>query len=125
MKATFGSRLRKLRLQKELTQEQLGSVFNVTNVGVAKWESDDRFPSKEILIKIADYFDVSLDYLLGRTDYPKSKIFEGNVEGHNVRIDYDEDKYPDGLTYEQVIQVLKTFKAAGFSFSDKDDKDEK
>lgn len=121
MSNSFGKRLRKLRLAKNMTQSELGKVVNVTNVGVAKWESDDRFPDKDTLIKLADFFDVSLDYLLGRTDYPKATVHKTEVDGHDVEIGYDKEVYPDGLTHEQVIEILKSLKAAGFSFSPKED----
>lgn len=121
MSNSFGKRLRKLRLAKNMTQSELGKVVNVTNVGVAKWESDDRFPDKDTLIKLADFFDVSLDYLLGRTDHPNATVHKTEVDGHDVEIGYDKEVYPDGLTHEQVIEILKSLKAAGFSFSPKED----
>lgn len=65
---TFGDRLKMLRNDKNMTQKELGKKLNVTNVGVAKWESNDRFPDSDTLIKIADFFDVTLDYLLCRSD---------------------------------------------------------
>ncbi|MCM8710492.1 helix-turn-helix domain-containing protein [Clostridium sp. SYSU_GA19001] len=107
---TFGYRLRKLRTEKELTQSELGKLLNVTNVGVAKWESDDRFPDKETLIKIADYFNVSLDYLLCRTDNPKGILVNDNIDGNEIQIEVNKEVYPDGLTHEEVLEVLKTLK---------------
>lgn len=119
--ASFGSRLRELRKNMELTQTELGKQFNVSDVAISKWEADERFPAKEILIRIADFFDVSIDYLLCRTDYPKSIVHEDAINDHTVRIDYDKNVYPDGLTHEQVLEILKAFKAAGFIIK-KDDK---
>lgn len=68
---TFGERLRKLRTDKGITQEKLGNIIGVSDRVIGYYEADNRFPKDEILLnKIADYFDVSLDYLLGRTDEP-------------------------------------------------------
>jgi transcriptional regulator with XRE-family HTH domain len=71
---TFGERLKKLRNDKQLTGEELGKILNVTKVAVSNWESGNRTPDADMLIKLADFFDVSLDYLLGRTDDPNTVI---------------------------------------------------
>lgn len=64
----FGNRLKNLRLEKQLTGEELGNALNVTKVAISNWESGNRSPHHEMLSKIARYFDVSVDYLLGNTD---------------------------------------------------------
>lgn len=65
---TFGERLRKLRTEKGITQLQLGQKIGVSDRVIGYYESDDRFPKDdEILKRLADYFNVSLDDLLGRT----------------------------------------------------------
>ena len=68
MANTFGNRLKKLRSEKRITGEELGKILNVTKVAVSNWESDRRFPDQDTLKNIADYFDVSVDYLLCRND---------------------------------------------------------
>ena len=68
---SFGSRLKQLRIEKDLTQTELGNQFNVHKGSVSNWENDNRFPDGQQLTKIADFFDVSIDYLLGRTDKRK------------------------------------------------------
>jgi len=65
---TFGERLRKLRTEKGITQLQLGQKIGVSDRVIGYYESDDRFPKDdETLKRLADFFDVSLDELLGRT----------------------------------------------------------
>lgn len=113
----FRERLKKLRISKGLNQNELAQILNVAKQTVSNWENGNRMPDSEMLVKIADFFDVSVDYLLGRTDYQNAHIYENEIEGRNVHIEYDKDIYPDGLTYEQVIQILKALKIAGFSFS--------
>ena len=62
----FGDKLKNLRINKGLTQKQLGDIIGVSGRVVGYYESNDRFPKDEnILIKISNYFDVTLDYLLG------------------------------------------------------------
>lgn len=68
---TFGDRLKELRLEKELTQPAFGRIFNVEKGTVSNWENENRFPDKNTLKALADYFDVSLDYLLGRSNIRK------------------------------------------------------
>lgn len=68
---TFGERLKKLRLEKGITQEKLGNIIGVSDRVIGYYEADNRFPKDDTLLnKIADYFEVSLDYLLGRIDTP-------------------------------------------------------
>lgn len=61
----FGETLKKLRKNKNLTQSQLGEKIGVAKSVVFYYENGDRYPSPEILIKIAHTFNVSTDYLLG------------------------------------------------------------
>lgn len=110
---SFGKRLKHLRQEKGLTQVELGKVFNVTNVAVTKWESDDRFPDKIILIKIADYFNVSLDYLLCRTDNPDAKVYNTTIDGDNIDVEIHKD-YPHDLSPEEVEVLINQLKTVGF-----------
>ena len=68
---SFGSRLRKLRLSKNLTQEKFAEIFYLNKSSVSKYEKNKNFPENQLLIRIADFFDVSLDYLLCRTSQQK------------------------------------------------------
>ncbi len=63
----FGEILKKLRNEKNMTQEDLAQVLNFKRSTVAGYETDDREPDFKTLIKISDYFNVSVDYLLGTT----------------------------------------------------------
>lgn len=63
----FGDRLRELRKNKNLSQEQLGSILNVSANAVYSWEVGKTQPSIETIKQIAEYFDVSVDYLFDFT----------------------------------------------------------
>ena len=65
----FAERLKEMRLEKGLTQQQLADVLKVDRTTVLKWETDGREPSFAMLVQIARFFEVSCDYLLGNTDY--------------------------------------------------------
>ena len=61
-------RLRELRVNKRLRQEQVAKIIGVTKSTISAYENDLRQPSFEILLKLANLYCVSTDYLLGRTD---------------------------------------------------------
>lgn len=64
----FGARLKSLRQMHGLTQKQLAVETKISERGIQNYEINYRKPTYEILIALADYFDVSLDYLVGRLD---------------------------------------------------------
>jgi len=64
----FSKRLKKLRKEKGLTQEELAQALNITRSALSLYEIGKRDPDTETLRKIAGFFNVSVDYLLGRTD---------------------------------------------------------
>ena len=67
----FGKRLKHARNLKGLTQKQAAEEFGITKVGYQNYEYGRRAPALEFLPRIATFFNVSLDYLLGRTDEPQ------------------------------------------------------
>ena len=68
-------RLRDLREDKDLTQEELSKAINITQRSYSYYERGDHMIPPEILCRLADYYHTSVDYLLGRTSisepYPK------------------------------------------------------
>lgn len=61
----FGRKLKELRIQAGLTQKQLAERVKVTKSVISYYELQERYPSPEILIKLANIFHVSTDFLLG------------------------------------------------------------
>jgi transcriptional regulator len=66
----FAERLLSLRKQANISQRTLAKDLNLTNPAVTMMEKAKRSPSFEVLLALADYFNVSLDYLCGRSDNP-------------------------------------------------------
>ena len=64
------NRIKELRKSFNLSQEKLAEEFDVERATISRWENDKTDPSNEDLIKLAQYFKVSVDYLLGRTINP-------------------------------------------------------
>ena len=66
--------IKNLRLEKGLTQIKLAELFDIDQTTVSKWELGKALPDTSLLIRLADFFDVSIDYLLGLSTfyYPDS-----------------------------------------------------
>lgn len=65
------NRLRLLRKQKNKSQTEMADFLHVSRQAYNFYENGVREPKLDMLIKMADFFDVSIDYLLSRTDFPK------------------------------------------------------
>ena len=76
----FGDIFKELRLEKKLSQEKIAEDLEISQPLIAKWESHQSTPSPEMLDYIADYFNVSVDYLIGRSKYK-------NLEADNSELD--------------------------------------
>ncbi|MHB8063495.1 MAG: helix-turn-helix domain-containing protein, partial [Ruminiclostridium sp.] len=86
----FGDRLKALREEKEITQKHLGKVINISARVIGYYESNDRFPKDEIILKaISDYFNVSVDYLIGRTSLrsPQSEYVAETKASYSLNIE--------------------------------------
>jgi len=64
-------RLKELRINRNLSQLRLALELNMNQNSISRYENGEREADYSTLIKFADYFDVSVDYLLERTDNPK------------------------------------------------------
>lgn len=79
--------IKKLRIEKKITQSELANKLGLVRSAICNYESGRRQPDPETLNKLADYFNVSVDYLLGRTESKNTidfarydNIFQINVE---------------------------------------------
>ena len=63
----LGKKLKELRLLESLTQQQLADILQISRVNYTRYETNAVRPDYETLIKIADFYDVSLDELFDRT----------------------------------------------------------
>ncbi len=68
MRKILSERLKQCRKEKGLTQQQVAIYCDITEKAYQNYELMTREPKLEILLKIADFYEVSLDYLVGRTD---------------------------------------------------------
>ena len=66
----FANHLKTLRQSRNVTQKEVAEAIHASERGYQRYELNERKPTFDILIALADYFDVSLDYLVGRSDDP-------------------------------------------------------
>ena len=80
-----GERLRALREGMKMTQAQVGELIGVPQTSVLRYESGLHTPTAEKLLWYADYFDVSLDYIFGRTDKPEGKLYKYEPQALKIK----------------------------------------
>jgi len=87
MKAT-AMRLREMRKSVNMPQSKMAEVLGISQSSLNRYENDQSIISDKIMLIYADYFDVSLDYICGRTDKPEGKLFAArpNIGGDNEEI---------------------------------------
>ncbi len=93
----FRNRLKQLREQRGLSQKDLADFLGMTRQAVAYYESGKREPNINTIIKLADYFSVSADYLLGRVDCKDPYAY---IIGRNLRL------IRGDLTYKQICEKI-------------------
>lgn len=76
----FPERLKSLRLEAKLTQKKIADFFNTSPQSYAQWEKGLRKPTQESLEKLANYFNVSTDYLLGNTNIKNPETLDIDKE---------------------------------------------
>ena len=98
-------RLKELRLEKNLTQEKLAEAVGCSKGAYSKYETGKRDPSIILLIRLADYFGVSVDYILGREVNPFSALTGKEIElikklrGSNLAVKESIPDIIDTLSY--------------------------
>lgn len=85
----FGERLRTVLEEKDMQGKELAKILSVEPPTVSNWLNGNRFPKDDMLIQIADYFNVSVDYLLGRTDFPRGIISQADIDGHHYEFELE------------------------------------
>lgn len=83
----IGEKIKELRKNNKITQEQLGNAIGVSKMAISYFEKGKKSPGRESLEKIADYFNVTTDYLLGRSEDPELSEEENKIvteEGKNI-----------------------------------------
>jgi transcriptional regulator with XRE-family HTH domain len=105
---TFKDRLKELRAAKGLSQRALADQIHISSSSIGMYESGQRQPDFETLEKIADFFNVDADFLLGRKDTTMRYV--------EVRPDGQPGEYYDDATVAKVAEMLRTNPEARATF---------
>ena len=127
MKTKLAENIKKSRKEKNLTQEQLAEALSVTTGAVYKWESEKSLPEVGMLMELADFFDTSIDVLLGyelRNNDRSSTIQRLKDYGHkredvNAFIEAEKalQKYPN--CFEVIYYSAKIYHLYGLDYGEK------
>lgn len=100
--------LRKLRESKKMTQLTLGTQLGVTQELISRYEIGDSFPQPQMLIKIAEYFNCSVDYLLGLTDIPTplKHLNSTNIKDAEIINKYNSLSKEDKKYFDRFLSFL-------------------
>lgn len=110
---TIGERIKELREEKGINQLELSKVLNVHKGSVSNWENNKRTPDADMLTRIADFFNCTVDYLLGNTDIREKlgqSLFNGSGytgKGLNKLSDNESKDINKDFTLEYALKVLK------------------
>lgn len=105
-----GERIRNLRTKRGLTQEELAKRIGITRARLAKYETGANQIDNEILAQLAEFFNVTTDYLLGTTDLPQSDNDLVKDPGVQFIMRAREELSPEA--YETLLRIANEFKQA-------------
>ena len=93
---SFGEILASLREERGIYQKELAAILKVSVGTVSNYENNIHFPDQDALLQLADYFGVTVDYLLGRTSYRYS-------------LDTLNEEYAPGMTVAELVDIIQHF----------------
>lgn len=98
----FGDKLKQIRKEKNIKQEDLGKLLNVGGTTISNWENNITQPSIEQIVEIAKFFNVSTDYLMGITedDVPKIEKLRQTLREAGIMVGTD-------LSYDELNRALR------------------
>lgn len=111
--ASVGERMISLRKQKGISQQELGDAIGVSQSSINRYEHDEKCPDVRILTRCADFFNVSLDYLAGRTDITTNLSMRGQLNEDKIfkmlleRRIIKEFLSPDSEVYKELKEMMK------------------
>lgn len=103
----FKDRLIKLRKELNLTQEELAQKIGYTRTAISAWEIGRNEPSNADTIKLAEYFGVSTDYLLGKSDIRNPEIEEDPLGLAKIGFSMKDYNPPTDKQIEQLAELIK------------------
>ena len=110
----IGDRIKELREGVGLSQAKLAALVGTTQASINRYEQAQSNVPPERLLWYADYFDVSMDYIFGRTDQPQGKLydFKPKIEDNDdmrkfIEMCFDPDSPMSGKLKDTLLQMMK------------------
>lgn len=116
---SFGNILKKLRQDYDFTQEDLAKKINTSRSNIANYENDKNMPSIDVLNKLSEIFNCSIDYLLGKSDVRNTSTIDFSKDELHIALSA-EDK---GYISEDVKKAIENY--AKFVIEEEKKKEEK
>ncbi|MTI62173.1 MAG: helix-turn-helix transcriptional regulator [Firmicutes bacterium] len=122
--STFAERFKELRKKNNLTQKELADIFHKDSTTISKYENGKAYPGGKELEEYASFFNVSVDYLLARTDEPRpadkiKKALSDDPEllafwdelskREDLQLMFKQTRDLDPATIKQIIEIIRTF----------------
>ncbi|MBW3490611.1 helix-turn-helix domain-containing protein [Bacillus sp. FDAARGOS_1420] len=103
-------RIRFLRKERNLKQDELGKAIGVNAASVSKFETGLKSPSRETLQRMADFFNVSADYLLGRSDDRQlNQMLNTKYNALKIRLDQLPQEHQE-ILLQNMLTMMESFK---------------
>ncbi|NLC67413.1 MAG: helix-turn-helix transcriptional regulator [Clostridiaceae bacterium] len=110
-----GRRIKELRKERNLTQQQFAALFNLNDSTISLYENEKREPEFHTLLKIADSFNVTVDWLLGRTDNKNIAIVENEyIPKDLLGVEYlklAKEMHDTNIPPEDIRKIIAAIKA--------------
>lgn len=110
----IGNRIKLLREELGLKQDELAKALNISPSSIGMYETNKREPNNEITIKLADFFGVSTDYLLGKSDIRKT---DAEIK---QEFEFAYHKEAEGLTDEEIADAIRFYKQIKYGKNNKE-----
>ena len=85
----LGNRIKTLRLEKKMTQQELGDILNVTKVSIHCYETGKRVPTIDTIVDLSNIFGVDINYLLGTDNY----VIEDKSSEYGIKMSKEEVEF--------------------------------
>lgn len=95
------------KIKKRFKSNWIGKIFKCIKANSFQLGNGNRIPDTLTLSKLADFFNCSVDYILGRSENRNGIISKANIDGSNYEFELDKSIFPNGITREQMINYIK------------------
>ncbi len=102
----LGKRIKQLREEKDLSQQKLADILGVSQQAVAKWESSKSEPDSAMLMRISNLFNISMDYLFGKTNIRNYNDIE-TIAAHHDGDEWTEEELEEIERFKEFVRMKR------------------